>query len=198
MGYSSDRIFTDYIHEKLAIPLIYDLLGWKTQNVNSIMANNVDITNAVDAFLVDCKNNKIITAQERFREIKYQQYSDFTIRYEREFNPHEERKKSEFFKLDADVFVYGIINSSKDCKELATKFVKYVVIDINVLKSLFDEELIIVDKKLNGTRCIEKDKKIICPVNYNKDKSSSFIPIDIKLLIKLFSNRNVIIKNYGF
>ena len=77
-------------------------------------------------------------------------------------------------------------------------FIKYVVIDVNVLKSLFDEELIVVNKNLRSIKCIERDGKIVCTVNYNRDKSSSFIPIDIKLLIKLFSNRNIIIKNFGF
>ena len=97
MTYTSDRNFTDYIHKKLAIPLIYEPFGWEIQNINLAMATNVDLENAVDVFLVDINTNNIITVQERLREIKYRYYSDFTIRYEREFNPYEERKKIRIF-----------------------------------------------------------------------------------------------------
>ncbi|MBE7704060.1 MAG: hypothetical protein E7Z89_08445 [Cyanobacteria bacterium SIG28] len=198
MGYQSDREFTNYIHETLAIPKIYDLLKWKKQNMDAFLANNVDMNNAVDRFLIDLVNQKIITVQERFREQKYQYYNDFTIRYEREHNIHSDRKKSEFFKLNADYFVYGIINSSKYKKEEANDFIKFAVIDIKVLKALFDDGLIEVDKTLNSIKCVSKNGKIICPVNHNKDNSSSFIPIDIKLLLQLFSDKKVVLLKKGF
>ena len=57
---------------------------------------------------------------------------------------------------------------------------------------------IVVDRTLNTYYCIERDGKMVCPVNQNKDKSSSFIPIDIKLLKKLFSNENIIVASKGF
>ena len=198
MGYSSDREFTDYIHNKLAVPLIYENLSWFPQEINKKISVNVDIANAVDKFLIDMVKKKIITVQERFREYRYHTYNDFTIRYEREFNSHEERKKSEYFKLDCDYFVYGIVNSSKFHKEYATGFVKYVVIDVKKLKSLFDNDQIIIDKNLNSLKCVIKNDCLYCPVNYNHDRSSSFIPIDVKMLIMLFPNENLILSQKGF
>lgn len=50
---------------------------------------------AVDA------NCRLITIHERFREVKYRNYNDFTVRYMRPKNVHEDRRLSEFFKLDA-------------------------------------------------------------------------------------------------
>ena len=41
MGYSSDREFTNYVHDNLAIPIIYKQL-WP-QNLNNVMTENVDI-----------------------------------------------------------------------------------------------------------------------------------------------------------
>ena len=118
MGYYiSDREFTDYVHENLAIPLIYNHLSQFPQDLNTKLSVNVDMSNAVDQFMIDDIHKKIVTVQERFREYKYHYYDDFTIRYEREFNIHEERRQSQFFKLDVDFFVYGIINSSKYDKE---------------------------------------------------------------------------------
>ena len=196
--YSSDRQFTDYVHDNLAVPLIYKPLNWHPQQMNSSLMTNADMMNAVDCFLIDGNNNKIITTQERFREYHYHNYTDFTIRFEREFNPHEERKLSEFFKLDADYFVYGIINQSKFNKEKATHFVKYAVIDLNILRSLFDNGKIVVDRELEGLRCKVIDGIMHCPVNQNHDKSSSFIPVDIKLLKLYFSKEKVILKEEGF
>ena len=198
MGYSSDREFTDYVHNKLAIPLIYEHLSWFPQELNDNLRNNVDIFNAVDQFLIDAIKKKIITVQERFREYKYRFYNDFTIRYEREFNSHIERKKSEFFKLDCEYFVYGIVNSSKFNKEQATDFVKYAVIDVKKLKELFDKGNIVVDKNLNSIKCSILDNKLHCPINYNHDRSSSFIPIDIKMLLSLFPNNGLVLSQKGF
>ena len=196
--YTSDRSFTDYVHTNLAIPFIYKELKWHPQEMNSKLMTNADMMNAVDCFLIDEVNSKIITVQERFREYKYHTYTDFTIRFEREFNKHEERKLSEFFKLDADYFVYGIINQSKFNKEKATHFVKYAVIDLRILRNLFDEGKIVVDRDLNSLRCQIINGVMHCPVNQNHDKSSSFIPVDIRQLKALYDKENVVIKEEGF
>ena len=196
--YSFDRNFTDYVHNNLAIDLIYKALNWLPQEINATLMNNVDVNNAVDYFFVDTNNNKIITTQERFREEKYKNYNDFTIRFEREYNPNENRKLSEYYKLNADYFVYGIINSSKYELEKATDFIKYAVIDIKKLKKCLDDGLITVSRTLPSIYCQIIDNKMHCPVNYNKDYSSSFIPVDIKMLNKLFPNSGLIISQKGF
>ena len=197
-NYSSDRAFTDYVHEHLAIPLIYKDLGWVPQSLGSRLTENADVLSGVDYFLVDTINSKIVTVQERFREAKYQYYTDFTIRFEREFNKHEERRLSEYYKLEADYFVYGIIDRYKQYVREARRFIKYAVIDLHVLKELIDEGYIIIDRNLDGLRCKALDGKLYCPVNYNRDNSSSFFPVDIKLLLLLFPKRNVVVKQEGF
>ena len=116
----------------------------------------------------------------------------------REFNPIADRKLSEYYKLEADYFVYGIVNEDKLKKQKATDFIKYAVIDINELKYLMDEGFIFVDRQYSSYVCKEVNGKMCCPVNYNKDGSSSFIPIDIVLLKKLFGNRNIIVASKGF
>ena len=63
MGYSSDREFTNYVHDNLAIPIIYKQLNWKPQNLNNVMTENVDINNAVDCFLIDLNKDVIVTVQ---------------------------------------------------------------------------------------------------------------------------------------
>ena len=126
--YNDDRKFTNYVHENIAKKQIYPKLNWIIQDINTIVAENVDINNSVDYFAIDSNNNKIITIQERFREKKYLNYNDFTIRYKRIFNKDPNRKLSEFFKLNVNYFVYGIIDQSKIDVNENGNFVKYAII----------------------------------------------------------------------
>ena len=196
--YNFDKTFTDTVHSKLAIPIIYKSLNWTSQTLNRTMTSNVDINNGVDYFLIDNNCNRIVTVQERFREVKYKNFNDFTIRFEREFNPHENRRLSEYYKLNADYFVYGIINKSKYEVNLADSFVKYAVIDLYKLKKFMDCGLIVIDREMAGYSCRIMNGIMHCPVNYNKDNSSSFFPIDIRLLLLLFPNENIVITQKGF
>lgn len=160
--------------------------------------DNLDISNAVDYIALDKTEQRIITISERFRERKYSNYTDFTIRYKRDFNIHEERKLSEFFKLDADYFVYGIIDEEKTRVYEARDFIKYCVIDIIKLKALFDAGNIIIDENSSSKRCFIQGEKLICPVINNNDNSSSFFPVDVILLNTLFGDTEVIILQDGF
>ena len=196
-NYKSDREFTDIVHSKLACSIIYPLLNWDIQDMNLKMLNNIDTQNAVDYIAIDKNKIKTVTIQERFREQKYSNYTDFTIRYKRDYNKHDERKLSEFFKLDADYFVYGIIDTDKCRVNEAKKFLKYCVIDVNKLKQLIDSELIVIDEKSGMKKCFVKDEKLVCPVIQNHDCSSSFIPVDILLLYALFED-DVIVLQDGF
>ena len=197
-NYKSDNSFTKMVHEKLAIPLIYDKLNWKEQELKDKVSFNMDILNAIDAFFIELGKNRIITVQERFRESKYSNYNDFTIRYKREYSKFEERKLSEFFKLDADYFVYGIINTTKENVNSANQFIKYAVIDIKGIKNLIDKQEIIFSDNATGYTCKIVNFKMMCPIIQNFDLSSSFVPIDIKLLNKMFPQNDIVLLQRGF
>lgn len=197
-NYKSDNSFTKIVHEKLAIPLIYDKLNWKEQELKDKVSFNMDILNAIDAFFIELGKNRIITVQERFRESKYSNYNDFTIRYKREYSKFEERKLSEFFKLDADYFVYGIINTTKENVNSANQFIKYAVIDIKGIKNLIDKGEIIFSDNATGYTCKIVNFKMMCPIIQNVDLSSSFVPIDIKLLNKMFPQNDIVLLQRGF
>lgn len=181
MSYSSDRTFTDYVHNNLAAKIIYPKMDWVIQNVADRLGVNIDINNAVDYMAVDA-NRRLITIQERFREVNYRAYNDFTIRYMRPENSHEERRKSEFFKLDAEFFIYGIINANKSNYTEATGFVKYAVLNLKNLKARIDDGTIIIDNNLSSRTCMKYENKMICPINANRDYSSNFVPFDIVIL----------------
>lgn len=195
--YNDDRKFTNYVHENIAKKQIYPKLNWIIQDINTIVAENVDINNSVDYFAIDSNNNKIITIQERFREKKYLNYNDFTIRYKRIFNKDPNRKLSEFFKLNVNYFVYGIIDQSKIDVNENGKFVKYAIINIEKLLEMIDNDRIIIDESLQSKYCKIEDNILRCPVIENYDHSSSFVPFDIKILKNLF-DKEIIIYSEGF
>jgi len=188
--YSADRAFTDYIHQELALPKIYAPINWTQVDLEANFAEKIDIQKGIDYVFRDINGN-LITVQERFRESKYQNYSDFTIRYRRDGNIHQDRHKSEYYKMKADYFVYGITNCSKNETHKCTDFIKYAIIDLKkVYEKLDSGEIIIQDNGKN--RCYITKNKIVCPVKYNRDGSSSFFPIEILYLVKLWGNETII------
>ena len=194
-AYSRDRRFTDYIHKTVAIPQIYTPLNWKQVPLDEVVAEHIDIENGLD-YLFRHKG-VIKTVQERFRDRKYQQYTDFTIRLRRDQNKHENRKKSEYYKMKASYFTYGITNYHKDDFSKCTDFLKYAVINmVKVYEKIDNNEIIIRDNGKNTCRLIE-EKIIEYPVKYNRDGSSSFFPIDISLLVKLWGG-DMVIAQKGF
>lgn len=195
MGYGFDRKFTDTVHKNLTSKIIYPKLNWEEQDIDEAERERIDMEDGVDYVFTDNSSGETVNVQERFREEKYRVYTDFTIRYEREFNRHADRKFSEFYKIIADYMVYGTINSTKKEVEKATGFIKYGVIDLRIIKRLLDSGEIIIDRSVKY-KCVNINGKIHCPVNYNGDGSSSFIPIDIVLLKDL--HPEAIVMQQGF
>ncbi len=182
MNYSKDKAFTDYVHNNLALRYIYPKMNWVVQEINGRLGENIDINNAVDYIVIDKETTRVHTVQERFREMKYRNFDDFTVRYMRPENIHKERRLSEFFKLDADYFVYGIIDVPKNDYKSANGFIKYAVLNLNRLNNCIDNGSVVIDSKLQGYKCIKRDETMVCPVNRNDDNSSNFVPFDILIL----------------
>lgn len=192
--YSTDRAFTNYIHKYIATPIIYDPLKWEKVQLKPDYAKHIDMLNGID--YVFRKGDEIKTVQERFRDVSYKNYNDFTIRYRRDTNKNNDRKESEYYKLKAHYFVYGIIDASKTDVKSAKDFIKYAIIDLKKVYDKLDSNAIYI--KDNGeNKCRIIDNKIECPVQYNKDGSSSFFPIDISYLVELWGE-DMLITQKGF
>ncbi len=143
------------------------------------------------------KEDLILSVQERFREKTYEDYSDFTIRYRRDGNNVEDRNESEYYKMKAHYFTYGIIDSSKNEVNKSSRFIKYAIINLKkVYEKLDSKAIFISDNKENRCKIIDGNR-IECPVKYNIDGSSSFFPIDISYLVKLWGEE-MIIAQKGF
>lgn len=97
--YKIDRSFSDYVHQNLAVPLIYKPIDWKEIQLKQDYAKYIDMVDGIDYIFKN--GNQIMTVQERFREKKYQNYTDFTIRYRRDLNQIKDRHKSEYYKMKA-------------------------------------------------------------------------------------------------
>ena len=63
-NYKEDRDFTDFIHKKIAISKIYDVLGWSEYDVGEVESVRADMFEGIDYHFRDEEGN-IITTQER-------------------------------------------------------------------------------------------------------------------------------------
>lgn len=193
--YSNDRKFTNYVHDILAIPIIYQALQWQQEDINPELLEKLDINNGIDYLFSDSLGH-MLTVQERFRDSKYAIYSDFTIRYRRPHNADITRHNSEFFKLEAKYMVYGITNGSKNNFNSLNNFIKYAVINLEELYNEIDNGSFIFQKGIDT--CIIQNEKIICPIKSNWDQSSNFVAFDIPLIHSHLNKNNIIIKQKGF
>ncbi len=193
-NYSNDKAFTDYVHNNIALSKIYQPINWLPFKLDEQKAKEIDMFKGID-YVFTCNGN-YKTVQERFRESKYQQYTDFTIRYRRDGNMNAERRESEYYKMKADYFVYGITNCLKENITQCKDFIKYAIIDLKTVYAKIDNgDIIIKDNRQN--KCSLNGSVIECPVKYNIDGSSSFFPIEISMLVKLWGNQ-IIVAQKGF
>jgi len=196
--YVGDRPLSNFIHANLAVPKIYKELAWKEKTLDEAVATDIDMHKGIDYVFTDQAGN-FKTVQERFRRKEYERYGDFTIRYKRDLNQHADRRESEYFKMEADYFVYGITNISKRDDYSTFKgldFLKFAVVDLNIVYSKIDSGQIII-KDNNKNVCSIEQKRIVCPIKYNPDGSSSFFPVEIKYLVELWGDE-VILLQKGF
>lgn len=193
--YISDREFTNYVHEYVALKHIYSRLGWTQAKIDRDLLEQMDLSKGIDYVFVD-EFNDTKYCQERFRESKYSNYNDFTIRYRRDYSRFVERQESEYSKIEADIFVYGITNGEKSVLESNTKFIKFAVIDLDIIFELIESKRIQID--ITSKLSYIDNNVFFAGYNENSDYSSSFIVFDIKELNNFFNEENVIIIQEGF
>jgi hypothetical protein len=193
--YGSDRDFTDYVHNNLALRIIYNQMKWGTVVYDEIL----DRDEGID-YSAKTEYGVKITIQERFRDNYYSNYNDITLRYMRESNPNLERRESEFFKIKADYLVYGITNGTKfsNTRDTLTDFIKYVVIDLKVLQNKITNGLIIIRDTVVSNSFDNNDGTMTAGYRKNPDGSSEFLVFDVKILKKLFDDDNIILLQKGF
>lgn len=195
--YSTDREFTDFVHNYLAVPLIYKKLKWEVETIDNEYAELKDLNDGIDYHARDNLGLKV-TIQERFRRSDYD-YNDFTIRYTRNNSNDPNQVNSEFYKLSADYFIYGITNAAGDLSE----FKKVIVLDLNFFKKLLRMGFIRIPKKYRKESeiVIENGKKVFyTALNKNFDYSSEFIAIDPAKLYEVIGKniRHLIVYQKGF
>lgn len=123
-------------------------MNWQETHTDTSYDDQRDKKDGIDYQAVDQLGFKV-TIQERFRDEYCKKFNDFTIRYTRDNSQREEEKQSDFFKIDASYFIYGVTNGKKfsDKRHTLTDFIKYVVFDVNSLKNLFRHGVIKVPSK---------------------------------------------------
>jgi hypothetical protein len=189
-----DWDFTNYVHDILAVPIIYQKMEW----TNVMRDENADRDHGIDYFVTQ-KDGMVIGIQERFRDNYYSKYNDFTIRYRRDRNQYDDRHESEFYKIKAKYLIYGITNGKKfiDARGTLTNFLKYAIIDLGILNKKIEIGRIVIPNGLHRVSKIQSDI-LIAAHNFNPDGSSDFIAFDVLMLDKLFGDEGIITYQEGF
>ncbi|MDN6166289.1 MAG: hypothetical protein L0L22_06215 [Staphylococcus equorum] len=196
-NYDNRRMFSDAVHVNIA-DKVYQYLGRLIDDSrDDDYHEKADLIDGIDYYVL--VNGHHRTVQERFRTSKNCNYNDITLRYQYPENK-DDRSKSEWFKLTADYFMYGVINqNTNDSRKIkpSAKFLKLVVIDLRVFSRLVDNEKIIV-----GSEKFSKiiDGKLVGGLNSNvsrvHDNRSIFAVFDVKHLYQ--TNEDLIIVEKGY
>jgi hypothetical protein len=195
VGYLADRQFTDAVHRRIAIPKVYQPRGWVEVKLDPTLQLQLDNQKGIDYVFASGTNR--FSVQERFRESKYRSYTDFTIRYQRPSDGGAPRP-SEFFKIQADYFLYGITDGSKHNLESNTDFIKVALVNFSAIRALLNDAKIVVDANLSGKTMVSDSSGVIrAPIINNHDNSSSFVPLDVPVLLASFG-KTIIEYQKGF
>lgn len=141
-----DWNFTDRVHQKAS-----DLIYKKNIKIEKATLKQ-DCNEGID-YWATTESGKRFAIQERFRtKNKFTVNSrEFTLRYKRPDSISSNQNKSEFFKIKADMLLYGITNNeSTDDHEIGFK--RYVVVDLNELMRAIKDGKILIDENQNNNR----------------------------------------------
>jgi len=106
-----------------------------------------------------------LAVQERWREIDKKGYQEFTTTYERKCT----RQPGELFKLSGGLFIYGYFD------DVSKQIVQAVVVDWTKFQLAF----------LAGKFLIEKDGKLVDPIQEDKKQDSMFLYVAFEKLHRL-------------
>lgn len=192
-----DWNMSDYVHDNLAVPLIYRPMGWSVTKASV----QEDLSQGIDYFAE--KNGKKCSIQERFRKrYKFTENSrEFTIRYQRPNSHSSNQRNSEFFKIEADLLLYGIVNNEK-FKE-SDGFLRYVIVNLRNLKEAIESGSILVDENQSGTRSFPyvssgKPHAIVKKNHEDTAGNSTLLIFNVEHIYRNDSLRSIIFKQDGY
>lgn len=209
-NYKADRKYTNANHV-LAEKNIYARNGieiYKPETeFEKEFAENSDIYKAIDYVGLIEKTGLPFAIQERTRSADKAAFNDITIRFERPQNAHDDRKKSEYYKLDAylkkypDIaflMMYAVRGENKTFEDGSVEgtFQKYAFVDLRKLYEYIREGKIVI-KEMAGVYSSRMEGGVMyAPVRPNADPSSTFVPFDVRQLVENFPD--VVLEQYGF
>ncbi len=195
-SYQADRAFTEYVHQHLALPQVYQRLGWSPFRLTPSETEQLDRDHGIDRIFYTAEGH-LVSVQERFRAGTYAtKFNDITLRYRRDHNRHATRQRSEFFKIRADYLLYGMVDGVKEGVPSVRTFQKVVLLNIpKLLDKLVLGEMAIREEQ-SGKSYWEDDKMIV-PVNHNRDRSSSFVVFDVPIIHQHWPGE-IIVRQHGF
>lgn len=163
----NDWKFSNRVHEA-ACDFVY-----KEGCIVSKATFKEDSENGID-YWVKMPSGKNISVQERFRTLNRFTINsqEFTLRYSRPDSLSENQKKSEFFKIKADLLLYGITNNEDRKSDNPIDFRRFIVINLRELFRAINNGDILIDEN--------EDNKKHKPYILNSGKIHSIVKSNIE------------------
>jgi hypothetical protein len=200
----NDWSFTDQVHQSLAMKRFYE-----PNKLGVVKATKYeDLSKGIDywAKKIDSEHhchNRVYAFQERFRKLSsYTKNSkEFTLRFERNNSLSQKQRFSEFYKIKARFFLYGILNTQEMNED--SDFLRYCVIDLDVLKKAIADNLISIDynldnKKNNAYVIGSKPVAIVKTNHEDKKGNSSFLVFNVQHILKLLPDLKIVTFESGY
>ncbi len=189
-SYQTDRRFTDRVHQQVALPQVYQPMGWSPFRLTAQEMYLLDRDHGIDRIFYTSEGY-LMSVQERFRAGHYaDKYHDVTLRYRRPHNTHQSRHNSEFFKIKADYLLYGVVSGDKE-DDRPSVFRRAVLLHLPSLMHRITQGDIVIAPNRTG-KSYRADGKMVVPVNHNKDKSSSFVAFGVAQLSKMWGSEIIV------
>lgn len=206
--YQESRSFTDRQHENLA-SRFYNYAGVQLVDIaDQEEKERLDRDLCIDYIGVNGYGQHVLL-QERFRTLSTaKNFNDFTIRLSRPFNPNEDHKTSEIFKMPETIeqtddpfwLMYSVIDDSlsEEQQKSSHGLAKIVVVDLRKLFSLIQQQRIIPGPVGSKTSegFLNGQSVLYTGTMQNYDKSSLFIGIDVNTLYQMFPE--CVLYSHGF
>lgn len=193
-----DWNFSNRVHEAASS------IAYKKDSIISKATFQEDSENGID-YWAKTPNGKNLSIQERFRTLNRFTINsqEFTIRYTRPNSTSENQKKSEFFKIKADLLLYGITNNENKNTENPVEFRRFVVVNLHELFRAINNNDITIDENLDN----KKNKPYLSSLGIvtaiSKDNvedskgNSKLLIFNVSHILKL-KNYKIILKEYNY
>jgi hypothetical protein len=175
--------FSAYVHEHLALPIVYQRLRWEAADGDAPRAHIY--SGGIDRVFWN-EHGSLVSVKEFFSDAHHAVDNCLWLKCRTT-----DTAPPEFFKSRADYQLIGITNGHSHQLETLTGFLRFAIVEMQkVYEKIASGELVMLQNTKNLSSVIENGR-LYCPIHHAPDTRQSIFPIDITLAALLWGNQVV-------